>query len=175
VAVHQPARLEREETPIMRARFRLPTLAIVILTVALAATGCSSQEAGSSNGTDATATMEPAPAAQGAGWLTVDVQTTYDALEANADAQLVDVREPAEWAETGVPQGATLIPLGDLESRAGAELAADRPVYVICRSGNRSQTGSDILVGLGFGEVYNVDGGVTAWLAAGLPMETYQP
>jgi rhodanese-related sulfurtransferase len=46
---------------------------------------------------------------------------------------------------------------------------------VICRSGNRSRTGSDILVGLGYTQVYNVDGGITAWLDAGLPVETYTP
>jgi rhodanese-related sulfurtransferase len=105
----------------------------------------------------------------------VDVETAHEALSSDEGAQLIDVREPVEWAETGVPQGAVLIPLGDLESRAAAELAADRPVYVICRSGNRSRTGSDILVGLGFAEVYNVDGGVVAWLDAGLPVEAYQP
>ncbi len=105
----------------------------------------------------------------------MDVQSAYDALSSNQDAQLVDVREPVEWAETGVPQGAALIPLGDVESRAAAELAADQPVYVICRSGNRSRTASEMLVGLGFGQVYNVDGGVNAWLAAGLPVEAYQP
>ena len=159
----------------MRARFLLPILAIVILMLALAAAGCSSQETGSSTGTEAPATIEPAPAGEGTGWVTVDVQTANEALSSNDGAQLVDVRELEEWAETGVPQGAVLIPLGDLESRAASELAADRPVYVICRSGNRSQTGSDILVGLGFAEVYNVDGGITAWLAAGLPVDTYQP
>jgi rhodanese-related sulfurtransferase len=105
----------------------------------------------------------------------VDVETASEALSADAEAQIVDVREPEEWAETGVPEGAVLIPLGDLESRAAAELSADAPVYVICRSGNRSQTGSDILVGLGFTEVYNVDGGFNAWSAAGLPAEAYQP
>jgi len=159
----------------MRARFLLPILAIVILMLALAAAGCSSQETGSSTGTEAPATVEPAPAGEGFGWVTVDVQTANEALSSNDGAQLVDVREPEEWAETGVPKGAVLIPLGDLESQAASELAADRPVYVICRSGNRSQTGSDILVGLGFAEVYNVDGGITAWLAAGLPVDTYQP
>ncbi len=159
----------------MRARFLLPILAIVILMLALTAAGCSSQETGSSTGTEAPATVEPAPAGEGSGWLTVDVQTANEALSSNDGAQLVDVREPEEWAETGVPQGAVLIPLGDLESRAASELAADRPVYVICRSGNRSQTASDILVGLGFAEVYNVGGGITAWLAAGLPVDTYQP
>ena len=152
----------------MRARFLLPILAVAILMLPVAAAGCSSSDTGS-------AAAESAPAGEGTGWVTVDVQTADEALNADAEAQIVDVREPEEWAETGVPQGAVLIPLGDLESRAASELAADSPVYVICRSGNRSQTGSDILVGLGFSEVYNVDGGITAWLAAGLPVETYQP
>jgi rhodanese-related sulfurtransferase len=159
----------------MRPRFLTPAAAVLILVVALAVTGCSSQETGSSTGTEAPATMTPAAGEAASGYVTVDVQTAYDAVSADPAAQLVDVREPAEWAETGVPQGAVLIPLGDLESRAAAELATDKPVYAICRSGNRSQTASDILVGLGFSEVYNVDGGVTAWQSAGLPTEPYRP
>lgn len=150
----------------MRARFVVLTLAVAILMLGLAASGCSTEEtaAPSATGTAATGTYE-----------TVDVQTAYDALSSNEDAQLLDVREPEEWAETGVPEGAVLIPLGDVEARADAELAAGQPVYVICRSGNRSRTASESLVGLGFTEVYNVDGGVTAWLDAGLPAEAYQP
>ena len=159
----------------LRVRFLPPVVAVLVLVAALAAAGCSNQETGSSTGTDAPATMESAAGDTGSGWTTVDVQTAYDALNGNDGAQLVDVREPEEWAETGVPQDAVLIPLGDLESQAAAELATDQPVYVICRSGNRSQTGSDILVGLGFSEVYNVDGGVTAWQGSGLPTETYTP
>ena len=150
----------------MRPRFLLPSLIVLMLVVALGVTACSSQE---------TASEDETGAATDATWETVDVQTAYDALSANADAQIVDVREPMEWAETGVPEGAVLIPLGDLESQAASELAADQPVYVICRSGNRSQTGSDILVGAGFTQVYNVDGGITAWMDSGLPVETYTP
>lgn len=151
----------------MRTGLLLPALATVVLVSALAVAGCASEEAAS-------------PAATGApeaatGYTTVDVRAAHDALSADADAQLLDVREPSEWAETGVPQGAALIPLGDLASRAASELATDRPVYVICRSGNRSRTAGDILVGLGFTEVYNVDGGVTDWVAAGLPVEPYRP
>jgi rhodanese-related sulfurtransferase len=155
-----------EEIRIMRARSVPLSLAILVLVLAFAAAGCSSQE---------TASPEETGAATGATYETVDVQTTYDALGSNADAQIVDVREPVEWAETGVPEGAALIPLGDLGSAAASELATDQPVYVICRSGNRSRTGSDILVGLGYTQVYNVDGGITAWLNAGLPVETYTP
>jgi rhodanese-related sulfurtransferase len=151
----------------MRARFLLLGTAAVILVLALAAAGCSSDE-----------TASPAPTsapAETAGYVTVDVQTAYEALNSDEDAQLLDVREPVEWAETGVPEGAVLIPLGDVESRAAAELAPDKPVYVICRTGNRSIAASEILVQLGFTQVYNVDGGVTAWLAAAQPVESYTP
>ena len=130
----------------------------------MVATGCSSEEATPADtGAATTATCE-----------TVDVQTAYDALSADDDAQLVDVREPEEWAETGIAPGAVLIPLGDLEAQA-TELTSEQPVYVICRTGNRSQTASDILVGLGFTQVFNVDGGITAWVDAGLPVEVYAP
>jgi rhodanese-related sulfurtransferase len=144
----------------MRTRSGLLGLAVVLL-LAVTVAGCSSQETAS---TGETATYE-----------TVDVQAAYDALSSDAAGQLVDVREPSEWAETGVPEGAVLIPLGDVESRAAAELSPERPVYVICRSGNRSRTASETLVGLGYTQVYNVDGGVNAWLAAGLPVEAYAP
>lgn len=152
----------------MRASHRAVRLAAVaLLLVAVVAAGCSSDETAAP-----TATGAPADAAA---YTTVDVQAADDALSADQSAQLLDVREPEEWAETGVPEGAVLIPLAEVASRAPSELDAGSPVYVICRSGNRSRTASETLVQLGFGQVYNVDGGVTAWLAAGLPVQAYQP
>jgi rhodanese-related sulfurtransferase len=104
--------------------------------------------------------------------VTVGVAEAFDRLSiADNGAQIVDVREPDEWAATGVPVGAVLISLGDLEEKAPSELAKDKPVHVICKSGNRSRTGSQILIDLGYPEVYNVDGGIQAWLAAGLPVQ----
>lgn len=76
-------------------------------------------------------------------------------------------------AATGVPVGAVLIPLGQLERRAPGELVKDRPAYVICNSGNRSRAGAEILLDLRCGEAYNVDGGIRAWLQSGLPVEDY--
>jgi rhodanese-related sulfurtransferase len=102
---------------------------------------------------------------------TVDVQQAHERLQSDRQAQIVDVREPREWAATGVPKRAVLIPLGQLGRRAEAELAKDKPVYVICNSGNRSRTGSAILLKLGYTDVYNVAGGIQAWLRAGLPVE----
>ena len=151
----------------MRTPHRVSLAAVVLLVAAVAAAGCSSDEATSPAGTGGPA--------EAAGYATVDIQTAHDAVSSDQSAQLLDVREPEEWAETGVPVGAALIPLAEVESRAPSELDADSPVYVICRSGNRSRTASETLVQLGFRQVYNVDGGVTAWLDAGLPVEAYQP
>lgn len=83
-------------------------------------------------------------------------------------ALVLDVREPSEWA-SGVVGGATLISLGDLPSRLG-ELPRDRDIVVVCRSGNRSAQGRDILIGAGFGSVTSMAGGMTDWIAAGLPV-----
>ena len=97
----------------------------------------------------------------------VDVTAAADLRDAGA--LVLDVREPGEWAESHVP-GATLIPLGELLRRA-SELPQDRMVVVICRSGNRSAQGRDILLDAGY-DATSVQGGMTAWRAAGLPVET---
>jgi rhodanese-related sulfurtransferase len=85
-------------------------------------------------------------------------------------AFVLDVREPDEWAAGHIP-GATLIPLGLLASRVG-ELDRDQRIVVVCRSGNRSAEGRDILLGAGFPSVTSVEGGMTDWASAGLPIET---
>ena len=88
---------------------------------------------------------------------------------ANAeDAFLLDVREPWEF-EQGHALGATLIPLGQLAGRID-ELPDDTPIYVMCRSGNRSLTASDILIAAGKQDVRNVRGGILAWQQAQLPV-----
>ena len=51
------------------------------------------------------------------------------------------------------------------------EVPADQDVVVICRSGNRSQTGRAILLDAGFENVTSTDGGMNAWSAAGYPTE----
>ena len=85
-------------------------------------------------------------------------------------ALLIDVREADEYAEGHAP-GSVLIPLGQLPSRL-AELQAspDRPVALICRSGRRSARAAEILRQAGFSKVDNIEGGMNAWSAAGLPV-----
>lgn len=85
---------------------------------------------------------------------------------ADAGAYVLDVRTPAEFAE-GHISGAVNLPLDEVQARA-AEVPADRPVYVICRSGNRSAQASTLLRAAGK-DVRNVAGGMTDWAAAGYP------
>ena len=81
-------------------------------------------------------------------------------------AFVLDVREPDEWNESHIP-GTTLIPLGELASRVD-ELPQDQEIVVVCRSGNRSAHGRDILLAAGFEQVTSMAGGVNQWKAAGL-------
>jgi rhodanese-related sulfurtransferase len=104
----------------------------------------------------------------------VDVRQAYEKLSADKSAQIIDVREPSEWAETGVPPRALLIPLGQIEPRAAAEIPKGRPVFTICRSGSRSMVAAKRLAKLGYTDVKSIDGGMRAWVAAGLSVKAYK-
>jgi rhodanese-related sulfurtransferase len=86
-----------------------------------------------------------------------------------ADIQLVDCREQYEW-DAGRVDGAVHIPLNTLMAGGGPSLDPSKPVAVICRSGNRSELATMMLQARGF-EAHNVEGGMEAWEAAGLPFE----
>jgi rhodanese-related sulfurtransferase/rubrerythrin len=74
---------------------------------------------------------------------------------------LLDVRQPAEYAEKHIP-GAMLIPLGQLQERLTA-LDTAKPVIVYCRSGNRSSSAVGLLNGAGLDDVFNMEGGMLAY------------
>jgi rhodanese-related sulfurtransferase len=90
-------------------------------------------------------------------------------LNAQGRITIVDVREDWEFAEGHIP-GAILIPLGSLPDRAG-EIPTDKPVVLVCRSGNRSGQAFRFLSGEGYGNVSNMTGGMNDWSAAGLVVE----
>src|SRR4051812_49433018 len=83
------------------------------------------------------------------------------------DAVILDVREDDEWT-AGHVEGATHVPLGEVPQRLG-ELPDADPLYVICRSGNRSGRAVAWLGQQGI-ETVNVAGGMRAWAASGRPM-----
>ena len=79
---------------------------------------------------------------------------------------LVDVRERHEFVAVRVP-GAILYPTSTFLQRY-AELPHDRPVHVICHTGNRSAAVTAFLLRNGWSDVSNVAGGMDAWERAGL-------
>lgn len=90
-----------------------------------------------------------------------------EAHEAGDAVQLLDVREPDEW-RAGHVEGAHHVPMGEVGARQ-QELATDRPIVCVCRSGARSGKVASALARAGY-EAHNLDGGMQAWAAAGLPM-----
>lgn len=99
----------------------------------------------------------------------IDVMELSDLLK-QADAPIVvDVRESWEFAMGHIP-GARLMSLGELSRRVN-ELDLSHPVAVICASGSRSQSAAALLGQKGFDTVYNVMGGTSSWIGAGLPLE----
>lgn len=91
---------------------------------------------------------------------------------ANGSAVLVDVREPSEWAETGVAEPAYLLSKSSLEDGSGdwktfLEQNRDKEIMLICRSGNRAGQIARALSQQGL-RATNL-GGFSAWKRAGLP------
>ena len=114
-------------------------------------------------GSAAVATIKPAEAA---------------ALVAAQQAVLVDVREPAEWAESGVAAPAVLLPKSDFDAdqKLWKEFLArtgDRQILLYCRSGKRAGVIAAALAEKGH-KVANA-GGFKDWADAGLPVRPVAP
>ncbi|MBM7602754.1 rhodanese-related sulfurtransferase/TusA-related sulfurtransferase [Metabacillus crassostreae] len=82
-------------------------------------------------------------------------------LEARENIVVLDVRESAEYAFNHIPK-AISIPLGELEERV-SELNKDDEIYVVCRTGRRSDLASQKLAEKDFTKVKNVVPGMSAW------------
>ena len=89
-------------------------------------------------------------------------------LDSAAPPQLIDVRSATEVGR-GVIAGAKHIELAALPARAG-ELDAEAPCVLYCLSGARSAQACALLAQRGFQRLYHLDGGIAAWVRAGLPL-----
>jgi rhodanese-related sulfurtransferase len=99
----------------------------------------------------------------------VPVQEVYETAKGE-EIQFVDVRRSNEYQSGHAPKTIN-IPLHTL-SKEWQKLDPEKKTYVICQSGYRSSIGTSILENAGFKEVYNVIGGTTAWIQAGLETVT---
>lgn len=82
---------------------------------------------------------------------------------ARSNAQLVDVRTPAEYAEGHIADAVNADVLSNNFDAQLTELNKEKPVYIYCKSGKRSAQAADKLKELGFKKVIELKGGITAW------------
>lgn len=88
------------------------------------------------------------------------------------DALVLDVRETGEWG-TGHITGARHITMAQLEKRLSElDKFKDKPIIVVCATGNRSSSACGLLKKHGFGKVFSLGGGVSSWRDASLPLTT---
>lgn len=93
---------------------------------------------------------------------------TFAARRADG-ATVIDVREPMEYVTGHVP-GARLVPMSRI-SQALSILPRGEDVYVICETGNRSESMAEFLGNMGI-DAISVSGGTSAWKSAGHPVVT---
>lgn len=103
----------------------------------------------------------------------ISVAELNERVQADPSLLLIDVRGIPEYEAVHATAVKRLIVHTEIADSA-ANLPADRetPIYLICRSGRRSGIAGQALTELGYHNVYNVSGGTSAWVAAGLPTES---
>ncbi len=103
----------------------------------------------------------------------LSVDALRQRLDAGEDLLILDVRDPDEFAgEQGHIPGARNLPLAELSQHLD-ELQPwlERPLALVCRTDRRSARAARLLAREGFADLHVVQGGMTAWNAAGLPVE----
>ena len=96
----------------------------------------------------------------------------FDKKIHEGNVQLVDVRTPEEYAEKHLKDAVNINFNADDFVDMISKLDKSKPVLVYCLSGGRSAKASALISKKGYTQVYNLDGGIMAWTAAGQPVET---
>ncbi|HEY8467345.1 MAG TPA: rhodanese-like domain-containing protein [Solirubrobacterales bacterium] len=91
-----------------------------------------------------------------------------NALLQSGEAVVIDIRRDYEYEAGHVP-GSRHIEINDVSANADS-IPRDRTIVFYCRSGNRSGMPAEAFRQAGY-EAYNMEGGLTAWVEAGLPLE----
>jgi rhodanese-related sulfurtransferase len=99
-----------------------------------------------------------------------DISTSRGLAEHLDEVQVVDCREPYEWA-AGRIEGSIHLPLNSILAGATGDLDPDTTTVVVCRSGSRSELATLMLQARGF-RAHNLARGLEEWEAEGLPLVT---
>jgi rhodanese-related sulfurtransferase len=101
---------------------------------------------------------------------TTDLTSSRGLADHLDEVQVVDCREPYEWA-AGRIDGSIHLPLNSILAGATGGLDPDKTTVVVCRSGNRSELATLMLRARGF-DAYNLQSGLEEWEAEGRPLHT---
>ncbi|MEQ1923509.1 MAG: rhodanese-like domain-containing protein [Pyrinomonadaceae bacterium] len=96
------------------------------------------------------------------------VHEINELLDGGGECQVIDVREFSEFNSERIAD-AQLMPLSNFEKHAD-EIDHTKPVYLMCRSGNRAKNAAEKLAAKGFTDIHVVQGGMVAWAGANLPV-----
>jgi len=100
---------------------------------------------------------------------TLDVKTYAEKLKNTEKPQLLDVRTPEEYSVEHLENADNVnVNSPDFATKA-SQYDKSKPIFVYCKVGGRSAQAADKLVGMGFTEVYNLEGGIMKWTTAGMP------
>jgi rhodanese-related sulfurtransferase len=99
--------------------------------------------------------------------LTIDARLLHEMQESGRAPRLIDVRTPAEFETAHIP-GSYNVPLDLLREHRGEFAEHLEDVVLVCRSGQRASTAEQTLRSQGLDNVHILQGGITAWQAAGL-------
>lgn len=94
--------------------------------------------------------------------------TEINEMLGGGECQVIDVREFSEFNSERIAD-AQLMPLSNFEKHAD-EIDHSKPVYLMCRSGNRAKQAAEKLAKKGFTDVHVIEGGMLAWTQAELPV-----
>jgi len=97
----------------------------------------------------------------------VDAQTVAALLEQNAPLHIIDVRTPAEFESVHIPGSYNVLLDALPEHRAELRDALRAPAVLVCRSGARARQAEGVLRAAALHQIHVLDGGITAWEAAG--------
>ena len=100
---------------------------------------------------------------------TVDAGTAAEVLD-EGQAVLLDIRTPEEFDAGKIAGSVNIDYYADDFAALLDDLDKDATYVVYCRSGNRSGASMEIFADLGFESIYEIDGGIVEWDAAGLPI-----
>jgi rhodanese-related sulfurtransferase len=101
--------------------------------------------------------------------VTISVDDFYSDMKLKPEIKVIDVRMKAEFHMERI-ENAINIPLSKLPCRKAEEMSRETVIYLYCKSGVRSCWAASKFNNMGFKHIYSLEGGISAWKKAGLPV-----